>query len=288
MWIILAVATALCESVKDAVAKHTSMGSSEYTSALYLTGTAALFLTLPVVVSPVPPLSRGFWIALCLAFFMVPSAKFLYMRAVKLSPLSQVIPLLSLTIVGNGVLSIFFDHRFPSPLGWTGMALVLLGIYAGRLESSETGFCLKAPFTSIWREPGAKSMLGVCVIWSFGGHISKLLVSGSSPFFAAWATFTAGFLGLLLLGYLKRFSLLAPNNFLKKLISLGFMNALSEVFMLFALSIGYTPYVITVKRSSILWSSILGKLIYHDNFNRYKWLGIFLNLYGIFLLAIDF
>ena len=51
-----------------------------------------------------------------------------------------------------------------------------------------------------------------------------------------------------------------------------------------ALAIGFTPYVISIKRTNIVWSSLMGKLIFSESLGRIKIAGLITIFLGIVLI----
>lgn len=51
-----------------------------------------------------------------------------------------------------------------------------------------------------------------------------------------------------------------------------------------ALATGITPYVISLKRTNILWSSLMGKLLFKDELNIIKASGLIIMLGGVIMI----
>ena len=74
------------------------------------------------------------------------------------------------------------------------------------------------------------------------------------------------------------------DNFLN-LSSLGAGVGLSNLAMCMALSQGFTPYVISIKRTNMIFSSIAGRIFFKEKLSKNKVLGILLMFLGLILIV---
>lgn len=287
MWVVFAFLTAFCESAKDVLGKSSSTKTNVLVTA-FSVQFFGLFILIPLVLlTGIPQLKSSYWVALLAATFTIPTANILYMRAIKLSPLSISVPMLSFNPIFTALLSFVFDRKLPDLIGWMGIIFVCSGLYLSRLEKETIKRGFLYPLLSVKEDAGSMSMLGVAFIWSIGAHISKMVVVGSSPLFGAMSFGVLGSSLLALIGIAThRFHTHLIKSHIKQLGLLGIFNGLSELAMNSALAIGFTPYVISIKRSNIVWSSLLGKILHGDRFNKFKIIGLFLMFCGIVLIII--
>jgi len=287
MWVIYAFISAFSETGKDVLGKSSATKTNVLVTAFSVQFFGLLFLMPLLILTGIPLIKPNFWIGLLLAIFTIPTSQILYFRAVKLSPLSISVPVLSINPIFTALLSWFFDKRLPDGLGWLGIIIICIGLYLSRLEKDVLRQGIWSPLRSIFQDPGSLSMLGVAFIWSLGAHISKMTVVASSPIFAAVSFFILGSILLTLIGvFTRQFSLQLIQSQIGKLSLLGFFSGVSELAMNCAMAIGFTPYVISIKRSNIVWSSLLGKLLYQEKLSFIKLIGIMLMFSGIVLLLL--
>ena len=281
MWPLFAFATAFLETAKDVVGKQGAQKTNEYMTAFAMQFFEAILLSGVLLIVGIPVIQPMFWVVLLGFCITIPSASILYMRAIKLSPLSISIPMLAFNPIITALLAVFFDHKFPSPLGWTGIGLVCIGLYCLRLTKDVIKKGLWYPLFRIIDEPGAVAMLGVSFIWSVGAHLSTAAVRTSSPLFAVWAGAVVGatILFVIMQNRGGSFSLFQKNA--GKLISLGVIDGLSNLAMYTALSTGLTVYVVSIKRTNMLWSSLMGKILFGESVGKIKIIGLLMMLLGI-------
>jgi drug/metabolite transporter (DMT)-like permease len=105
-----------------------------------------------------------------------------FLQAVRISPLSVTVPLLSLTPVFTTLLGVAILGERPAPLAVLGIALVVIGAFwlnvGGARETSEGE-------PSVWRtalsQPGAWLMAGTALLLSLTIPLDKLAVGHANP-----------------------------------------------------------------------------------------------------------
>ncbi len=275
MWYIYAFITALLETSKDVVSRKSAQRTNEYISAFGLQFFACLTLLPFVVFTGIPKLSIGYWYGVGFAAISLPAWSILYMRALKLSPLSVTVPMLAFNPVFTALLAIFFEHRWPSVVGWLGIIIVAFGMYLMRLKRSELSKGIFHPIISIASEPGAIAMLGVAFIWSIGTYVNKIIIAGSSPLFFAFSITAVGSVVLYIVA--KRMHGVTVRELSLHVRSMGpggILNGLSEFAFGAALSLGFAPYVVSIKRMNVMLSAVVGHLAYKERISAVQLLGI--------------
>lgn len=287
MWIFYSLLTVVTETSKDVLVKSQGKTADEYVSAFSLQFFAMLLLGTVLLLTGIPSVTPVFWAGLLVSAVFIPLWSVLYMKAIKWSPLSTVMPILALNPIFTALLSILFDHRLPSMAGWFGIAAICTGLYCIRLSGQLTGRTLLTPIASLRNERGALAMAAVAFIWSVGTHINKVLISASSPLMFAFGITGVGSLVLYFWGRRKTdmsVGRIAAN--LRYLLPLGVLNGLSELWLGLALRVGYTPYVVSVKRFSIVTTSVSGRLLFREHWGPFQSAGLVLVMSGIALVII--
>jgi len=118
-----------------------------------------------------------------------------FMQAMRLSPMSLTIPLLSFTPVGTTFIGWLLRNQTPTHLQVGGVALVVAGAFTLGLKSAQWPG-LKA----YGRDPGVRRMAVAAVIWSFTAVIDQVALERGAGYWYAPAI-TAG-VGLALGGIL--------------------------------------------------------------------------------------
>jgi uncharacterized membrane protein len=185
-------------------------------------------------------------------------AFYLYFSAIKVSPLSLSLPMLSF----SPVLLIFTSRVMLgeelSGMGTLGVFMVFMGSYILNVSKIRAG--LLEPIKAIFKERGSVYILLVVLIWSITANLDKVGVSSSSPIFWSFSMSVGlGVLGLLALKFRISF------NF--PFLYLSLADTLSTLFQMIAISLIPVPYVISIKRLNVLFSSLWGIIFLGESAN---------------------
>jgi drug/metabolite transporter (DMT)-like permease len=123
--------------------------------------------------------SAGYWIPGLGSVLLNVVANLIFLEAVRISPLSLTIPMLSLTPVFTSLLAIPLLGERPGGLEWLGIVAVVIGAFWLNVDRSA-----RESAVSIWgrlgRERGSVLMILVAAIWSLALPLDKLAISNSS------------------------------------------------------------------------------------------------------------
>tara|TARA_R110000868_G_scaffold101366_2_gene279158 strand:+ start:887 stop:1774 length:888 start_codon:yes stop_codon:yes gene_type:complete len=211
------------------------------------------------------------------------AANLLFISAVRLSPLSLMVPLLgaipAVTALFGGVIL----GEWPSGLQTVGIVLVTTGLITLYIPSSGK-FSVGTLWRNIRREPGAKPMIGVVLLWSLVPPLDKICVDLSSVGMhgliqllfiggtaAMWLLFTGG---------PKAF--VAPRNAVSPLVGAALTAGLAYGFQLAAYQIALVAVVELFKRSiGMVGSLILGRAMFGEPLTLPKLAGVVIMAIGL-------
>ncbi|MDO9574583.1 MAG: DMT family transporter [Candidatus Contubernalis sp.] len=204
---------------------------------------------------------------------------------IKLSDLSITVPLLTFTPLFLLVTSPLILQEFPGPYGLLGILFIVTGSYTLNLKEKTRGFL--APVKALIKEKGAKLMLAVAFLWSISSNFDKMGVQNSSPFF--WAIASSTYVSL----FLFPLMLVKSQNNLKQLpkrvisvLPVGFFTALTIIFQMSAINLTLVPYVISIKRTSVVMSVIFGHFIFKEKDVKQRLAGSVLMIIGVLLITL--
>ena len=286
MWIILSALTALSQSLQDIFSKKNLLKNiDEYLVSWSLAFFAFLFLIHILIINKIPAIGDNFWWIAIIGGVLNLFAFVLYIKAIKSSDLSITVPMMAFTPIFLLLTSPFMVGEFPNLAGISGVVLIAVGSYVLNIKERKNGF-LK-PFSSLIKEKGPKLMLGVALIWSITSNIDKIGVQNSSPIF--WATTNTALIATFLLPIIlmrknKPLKEIFSNS--KSLIPLGIFNALVKFFQMNAVNLAMVSYVISIKRTSILLSVILGVLIFKEKNIKERLIGVIIMFIGVLLITL--
>ena len=286
-WFTFAFLTALAVATHDAWMKKWFSHLSPWEMTAYPLAFSLPLFTASLMFIEIPPLDTTFYItfAVCLPLNAIPL--FMYMKAIRISPLSLTVPYLAFTpvfIVGTGWL---FLNEIPDGWGFAGIAAVCVGSYILNIDPARRSFF--APFRAVFRETGSWMMLIVALIYSVTSVLGKLAILHSSPMFFQMSFFFV--LNILIISFFLVFRKIRPATFTQhpaKGTVAGLLFFFHILFHGFGISMAKAAYMISVKRLSIVLGVIFGGMVFHEPNFRVRLLGavlMFSGAAGIVLMA---
>ena len=176
-------------------------------------------------------------------------------------------------------------NEIPRPLGMTGVLFIVVGSYILHTGDRSQGYW--GPLKNLLKTPGSRYMLTVAFLYSIGGNIDKIGVRNSSAFVWGTAINTALAVSLGILVWQR------SRDFIQQLrkawIYLGLMGlavSLAVISQMTAIQMTLVPYVIAVKRTSIVMTSIFGFMIFKESGFRQRFAGVLFMMTGVILIYI--
>lgn len=237
-------------------------------------------LWLFALVDGMPPVDgRIAWVYV-LAIPLETLALVLYIRALSLSPLSLTTPFLSFTPVFLMLTSPLMLGEYPSRDGIAGILLIVAGAYI--INAGELRHGMLYPVRRIWREKGSFMMLIVAFIYSITSNFGKMGVLYSSPAFFAASYYSL--LGLVfIVPVMKRSAL--KRLFSKELALIGLLSSVMISLHMAAIRLVQVSYMISVKRSSLLFGIFFGVIFFKEKGLREKLAAGIVMVLGILVLS---
>ncbi|MEJ2282509.1 MAG: DMT family transporter [Desulfobacterales bacterium] len=285
IWLILSLLTALAVASQDAwVKKHFSrLTAYDMLAFPFLFSLPLFIVTLPFV--PVPPLDDVFYWNFLISLPINFISFFIYMKAIRVSPLSLTLPYLAFTPAFMIFTGYLFLNEMPNLWGLAGIVITCAGGYVLNLESGKRA--VFEPFKAVFNETGSWLMLIVALIFSFGAVIGKKAIIHSSPlfftmtFFAVLSFLTV--LGLLILGRIRLGTF--RDDWFKGLVAGGlfFIHCLAHGF---AISMVKAGYMISIKRFSVLIGMVYGGMFFKEKYIAVRFAGAGLMVAGAVLISV--
>ena len=184
--------------------------------------------------------ASSYWLPGGVSMALNIGANLAFIEAVRLSPLSVTIPLLSLTPVFTSILAMPILGEYPKPLQWAGIVVVVVGAF--RLNMDGGDGTAAGLWRSFARQPGCPLMALTALLWSLALPLDKIALASSSTPFHAMALNGGVALGVLAvlaaqgrlpeLAGLRRESALLTATVLVSVVALGlFLAAISRVWV---------------------------------------------------------
>jgi len=211
----------------------------------------------------------------------------LYIKALKLSPLSLTLPFLSLTPFFLILNSYLILGEKVSLQGGVGIFLIVSGSYVLNISEMKNG--LLGPLKAIKREKGSVLMICVAFLYSITSSFGKMAIEHSSPLFFGISYFIALNIVFAPIGIMMGKGDLKPfieQKKYKRLFMPGLFYSLMVITHMTAMSLTKVAYMISVKRASLLIGLFYGYLFFKEENIRSRFAGAFLMFIG-FLMVVN-
>ncbi len=284
--IFLSLCAAILDSFKNVFMKKTLKDISVYSIA-WIFRTVPLIVFVPALfIMGIPNIETGFWTALIFSGILNVVGTILFVKSIKKTDISVAIPLLSFTPVFLIFTSFLMLNELPNLLGIAGILLIFAGSYSLNLKKDFHGFFY--PFKEILRNPGAVLMLATAFIWSLTANFDKIGITQSSPFF--WGVLIHIFISIGLLPFLFKngYSIEKIKRKWLLILGIGIFPGIGLLCQYIALELTLVPYVISIKRTTILFSVIFGGVFLKEKHMKKRILSALLMLLGISLITLSF
>jgi len=284
LWVLYSVLSGFFIATSDAFTKKARVDDD------YVVAWSRFFFAIPILLilllfTSIPQIDTVFWITILFLAPLDVTLLLLYIRAIRISPLSLTLPLFSFTPVFLILTSFIFLGEFPGMLGIFGIALVVIGAYILNLSKRTKG--LLAPFKALTHEKGAVLILIAAFIASITSNLVKIAVLHSSAiFFVVFHSIVI----LIILSVL--FFKKIKNSFneiksdLTTLSLVGLSNGLMFLFHALAVTLVIVPFMISLKRTSSLFGVLYGHFLFKEKNIKERLMGAAVMLIGAALIIL--
>ncbi|MBI5233652.1 MAG: EamA family transporter [Deltaproteobacteria bacterium] len=281
-WALFAFLSAFSLATADALSKRALKSTDDLVIVWVREGYALPFLAVAFLFVPVPALDPTFWVTVATLIPLEILALILYVKAIRLSPLSLSVPFMAFTPAFIMFIAFVILGETPDASGFSGIVLIALGAYLLNIGAFKQG--VLGPIKAIGKEPGSVLMLIVALIYSVTATLGKVAVGHSSPFFFGF--FYPFLLTVMLSGILiakGRLRGVAAKPFV--FLPIGLCAAVMILSHFIAISLADVAYMIAIKRTSLLFSVLYGRLFFGEEAVGERLLGAGVMLAGVVLIT---
>jgi drug/metabolite transporter (DMT)-like permease len=284
-WFFLSLLAALSLATSDALTKRFFSNLPPLMMGIIRLGYALPWLLAALFFIPWIIPDTTFWLCIAIGLPLEALAFYCYMKALKVSPLSLTVPFLAFTpgfIILTGWIILGEEI---STGGFCGIILIIIGAYF--LNLSKTTYGLLAPLLAVFKEPGSLLMLLVSFLYAFTSTIGKLAIIHSNPYFFGIIYNMA--LAVLLALFLPAAANAEPvKNFVRRPIIgliLGALVATTIFSHMLAISMTNVAYMISLKRTSLLFGVLYGALWFKEEKITERLTGAIIMITGVFMIG---
>ena len=246
-------------------------------------------LLLPLLLwQPWPQLSPAFWGWVAVSLPLELLAMWLYMQAIRESPLSLTLPYLAFTPAFNMLTGYLLLDETVSWTGFSGILLIVLGAWLLNLKTMQngTGLNLLAPFRAITRERGSRLMLMVAAIYSLTSVTSKGALLHANPgFFGPFYFVVLGTASVLVFASRDVSSWRAMGKHPWVHLGVGAFMAGMVITHFYAIAHIEVAYMLAVKRTSLLFGILYGAWLFGESGLKKNLAAGILMVLGVFLIV---
>ena len=285
IWILLGFLSAFSQAGRAIFSKKILKDTDEYIAAFANRLLTSIILLPLLFFINIPQLGKEFWIVLIISAIFLGFNTILYMKAVKLTDVSLIMPLYSLVPLFVLISSPFIIKEIPSIYGFIGILLIVIGSYVLNIHKNQHGYL--TPFKNLLTHNGVRIMLLVCIIWALNSNLDRMGLTYSSALF--WLVSTNILMTIILLPitiYKAGDKLKQIPKKLSRLLPISICSACEVGFYMVAIQFTLLVYVISVKRFSILIGVLLGCLIFKEKNIQQRMIGAIIMLAGIIIIAL--
>jgi len=285
IWFLLAFLSAFFDSMKDITSKKILKNVEPTIVALAQTAFAVpifLFLTL---VFEHPAFDDVFWIIVILHGITIGFAFLVYMKSLKTTDISLSIPFTALSPVFMLFVTPLLIGESTTNAGSLGVLLIAAGVYV--LNAGKASRGVLEPLRALLRDRGVRLMIFVAFLWSVTATIDRLALRHSTPLFYITIDYFFASVFLYLNHLRTKTSLLgATKKYIRTLASVGIFFALSQIAYIYAYKLTLAAYAISIKRTSVLFTVILGGFVFKEKNIRERFLGAALIVIGVAIILV--
>lgn len=284
-WVFLSLTSAFSLATSDALTKKALADSNEYIVAWFRLLFSVPLLVILLIFIPVPELDAGFYRAFVLSLPLEILAMVLYIKALRISPLSLTLPFLSLTPVFLIFVSYFILGEKISLKGGIGIMFLAAGSFTLNLHEMRNG--ILGPFRAIARERGSVLMILVAFIYGITSSLGKMAIEHSSPLFFGATYFivlTIIFspIALVMGRDIKNF---VKEKRYKGLFFPGLFYSVMIAAHMTAISLTKVAYMISLKRTSLIVGVIYGYFFFKEKNIRERLTGALFMFTGFVMIV---
>jgi drug/metabolite transporter (DMT)-like permease len=284
-WVFLSLTSAFALATSDALTKKALADSNEYIVAWFRLLFSVPLLVILLMFIPVPKLDAGFYRAFVLSLPLEILAMVLYIKALRISPLSLTLPFLSLTPVFLIFVSYFILGEKISFKGCIGIIFLATGSFTLNLHEVRNG--IFGPFRAITRQRGSVLMILVAFIYGITSSLGKMAIEHSSPLFFGATYFIVLTIIFSPIAFVMGRDIkdFVKEKRYKGLFFPGLFYSVMIASHMMAISLTKVAYMISLKRTSLIMGVIYGYFFFKEKNIRERLTGALFMFTGFVMIV---
>ena len=283
IWFIFAFLAAIFDATYFAFTKKLVKNVKESNLATGVFLAAFLVLFIVSLVKGFPKLGPNFILAVVGMSITNIVMINLYYTALKIGDISLAVPMMSFTPIFLIATSFFFLGELSTLFGIIGIFFIVFGSYF--LNFSFSGKYLD-PFKSIFKNKTTLYMLIVAFLASIAVNFEKMTVLNSDIFFGSSIVYLIIGSYFLLVSLFRKGGGSFFGGKSKQIFLLGFIVSLIAVCMNIAFTMQIVPYVVSIKRVSLIFAVLYGRYMFKEKDTLKRFWATLAMLLGVVLIVL--
>lgn len=287
MWLYIALASAVTYGLENIFTKRSGVHFNTFITTWAILLIGALFYIPLLISSHIPNhLNSTFCLAVVLRLVLDSSALLIYVKSLRMAPLSLIVPMNALAPVFIAISSIFINHLFPSFFGTVSICIILLGVYFLNFDHDTKH--LLSPFKAILNNKGVMLAVLAMIIWAFVTSLRRLAIDNSNVIFYTsffqiiWAIL---FTPVAIIASKKDFIKIFSVKSITHLVPVGILDGLQVLTYNIALSLTLPAYASAIRTTSILFSAVFAAIFFKEKLGKHL-VPIIVIVLGVALLSL--
>lgn len=262
VWYIFAILGAIFDSTFYMLSKQLLKTIDQYVLASGVFLSSFIVLLSVSIYRGIPDIGAAFYLSIFVTGILNVVAAILYYKALKMTDLSLSIPMISFTPIFLIFTSFFLLNELPTTFGIVGILLIVVGSYI--LNTRKDSKHLLDPFKEILVNRAILYMLIVAFLFSISANFDKIVVKNSDPYFGHSMVFLLIGGCFFAISAVKNKGIFLYHRDFHKIFFIGLILAIEAITINIAYTMQIVPYVISLKRLSILFSVLYGGLVFKE------------------------
>lgn len=285
IWALFSVLSGLGDAISFAAIKKLKNLNPFLTMTLLNLSVLPL-IALGLLIFGLPSVPNSFYAIVLINCVIFLLAQYLIIQSLKSADLSVAVPMLSFTPVFSILTSYFLLNELPKFYGFIGIVLVVAGAYI--LNSFKASKSILAPFMLLIKNKSVMQMFLVSFLFSVTAVLAKKAITLSNPGYFMFMQYLVESIILVLLFHRKIKE--GIGDFRKNIINFSTYAvavSFSEILIAIAFTISIVPYAISLKRSSIIFSVLIGFLFFKEKNFKHSIIGATIMFAGALLIILS-
>ena len=286
MWFPFALSFALVTSITIILAKKVMTGMNEYLY-LFLSGLFTIPVLFFIIIRfyTIPNIDQTFWINTLISTILNVFAGIFAYKAIKIGEISLVSPISAFNPIFTAIISLLTLNEKISLQGWLGIILICIGAYSLQKTKSTS---LLEPIKLFFSNQAIRLSLIAYFLWALTPIFQKVSIMHTDPQVPPFASFI-GMIGTTIIysGPALKFSgqiLDLTKKYFRFFILIAILSGIGQAVAFMAFSLTSLGLATAVFKLSMIFSVILGWLLFKEHNIKERLLGSTLMLVGVILL----